>query len=620
MGLAGERLAAAGAALLAARQSGSRGAGASQPSPEAWYLQLYTACTIGKVCGMLAEASLDMQPSARLAHCLSIEQLLLGPGRIHVAEHAADSLPQYAHSTAASMLVTQLVAMDMLLTNADQQIASSSGRFGAQFAPPELYADWLEVAVGAAKTLHQSLQHGGGRGAAEGADTLLAPCLAHQLTSGLAVRYADERNALPGTMVALSLIVDRVLCSPRYGQLRAAIRQRCSVPHGIVGLLVPTLHKIAVLLRLPSDRRPAAYGALCHWRSIGAMANILSAAEMADALAAHMQPAPADSSRMLSTSGQRLLQTACLLVRHAPLEPASADAWLLTNLMQLLSCVCSAAGPSRGDRQQHQHQGAQLTEMAQQLLQAVPRLRQMLQLVAADEEQRFGGGKAVAVFRGWERAIALLRQLMPFSIIVPASASSSVIRTWSGLPAWCGAGTAAFQSLPLVAAIAQQQRDDADLQGVLLGLAGELFDFTDAFGAAPSHFGEPSLSSGALQLTDIVVGEAEVALWGLHTAACRCVHWQAAGDHPLAPMMQRWEPALQSASIALLEAWQLGQRLQPGTTEPARCAAACPCLLQPRCSELYLASLGLWLQAPGCHGCGPHADAAGCHLRCGTYR
>ncbi|EFN52671.1 hypothetical protein CHLNCDRAFT_138631 [Chlorella variabilis] len=269
------------------------------------------------------------------------------------------------------MLVTQLVAMDMLLTNADQQIASSSGRFGAQFAPPELYADWLEVAVGAAKTLHQSLQHGGGR----------------------------------------------------------------------------------VLLRLPSDRRPAAYGALCHWRSIGAMANILSAAEMADALAAHMQPAPADSSRMLSTSGQRLLQTACLL---------------------------------------------------------------MLQLVAADEEQRFGGGKAVA-----------------------------------------------------------QQRDDADLQGVLLGLAGELFDFTDAFGAAPSHFGEPSLSSGALQLTDIVVGEAEVAL---HLAAMAAAHMQ---------MLQavicdagRTDELLASA------AQQLSIHSATVASSIGACAILCPAAFSPPLREL----------------------------------
>lgn len=91
-GLAGEQLAASGEALLTARQGGSRGASTSQPAPDVWLSQLLAACDAAKVCGELAAARVDLQPAARLALCRAVE-LLLGAGRVPLAEFAAGQLP-----------------------------------------------------------------------------------------------------------------------------------------------------------------------------------------------------------------------------------------------------------------------------------------------------------------------------------------------------------------------------------------------------------------------------------------------------------------------------------------------------------------------------------------------
>ena len=104
-------------------------------------------------------AGQDLQPTARLALCSAVE-LLLGAGRVPLAEYAAGSLPHGASPAfAVSMVARQLRIMGLLLIlfNACQHTAGA----GDEFASPERFAAWLEAAVGAAKALRQSSLHGG---------------------------------------------------------------------------------------------------------------------------------------------------------------------------------------------------------------------------------------------------------------------------------------------------------------------------------------------------------------------------------------------------------------------------------------------------------------------------
>lgn len=285
---------------------------------------------------------------------------------------------------------------------------------------------------------------------------------------------------MPTTVVILEKMAENLFYAPTFEQFRA-IQQGGSWHTGLIELIVPALHRTAIILQLPAERRPA----VLNWDDIGAMAAVLAAKEVGDALEEHMQAEMGHARQVVSSSTLRLLCMACLLVVHAPLHATDLQPELLTKLMQLLGRVCQHAfcalhGFSANDLLGRQ-QMAQLSRLAEQLLQALPRLPQMLQLLAADEEQQFGLDSVVVVCDGWEEAACLMEKLLELSIPEGLGSSAAAANSAADLPAWCRAGSAAIRALPPLAAIAQQ------LQGLSLyrlqSLLARLFEFSVSLSA-----------------------------------------------------------------------------------------------------------------------------------------
>lgn len=401
----------------------------------------------------------------------------------------------------------------------------------------------------------------------------------HALQLALVACFAAAADVL-AVSSALCLIVWQ-LRNPLFEQLWIATQLVGSCYPNMCELLVAALHRMAVALQLPPERRPAEYSQF-GWDHVGSVACVLSGTDMTAVLAEHMQPpaAATSSSGAVSSNDQRLLRTAGLLVEHAPLDPWLAGATFMSSIMRLLGSVCERVNRAvhcfrecnRDLQQPHQAQQLeQLSHMEQQLLQALPRLPQMVQHLAADEELRFGADSAVALCRGWEQAAALLQQLADLSIAGEPSGRSAVIDTVSDLAAWGGAGSAAVRSVSLFAAVVRQHHAHSYLQIGIRSLVFRLVSFVAVLEAAVAScarrgFGASTGSPPA----ESIVAEAAAALWGMHTAACRAAHSQAAGDHLLVLIP---DPALRYANTTMLASWQLHQRMQPGATEPARCGA-----------------------------------------------
>ncbi|KAL4428405.1 hypothetical protein ABPG75_002494 [Micractinium tetrahymenae] len=322
------------------------------------------------------------------------------------------------------------------------------------------------------------------------------------------------------------------------GQVAASNLQAALPPFdntGTVGslmrLLVPLICSSAVALQLPADRRPREVS----WRCAALIAAFMQAAVLQSlAVAGPLLLSPA------------LLRTATLLVQHAP--PASSAAQHLFWLCGQLSTVCREI--DEADEERAPTDAGQLAGQAQQIMAALPRQAELLQMLAGSEQAAQGMAKQAASCLALTNTVLLaarlVRQLLASN---PTQAQLN-----PHVPCWCGGAAAALQALPAVlqTELCLEQLADAERQQVapschrLAGtlaagavrLVWQLAQACLVFDSGVGQLRREQQGPGHSERTppDGVAAAAVAALLALHTHLCRTVHWSRGGGSQLSEL------------------------------------------------------------------------------------
>jgi hypothetical protein len=339
----------------------------------------------------------------------------------------------------------------------------------------------------------------------------------------------------------VNIINDEELLGPH----ALALQRDIGLQRSLVQVLIPALHAAAVAMQLPPDRRPCNVS----WHTIMRVVDALMSAALDEQFKEQLA-----SSAGISTVAQRVMQSTCRLLAAAPAScpdelTSSNFAALWHNLAALLGLTCSI------QQQQQQQRGTSVPDAQRQkavrlLLQALSRLPTALQVAADCQQDVAGCPLAKDALDMWRMLLSMMDHLRVQEPGLSAddriAAANGVcafhtIDSLADVPAWCSAGKALLQALPqvaTVAALAQQHQ-----------LAGEQ---PDAAIVPTTQMGS-SISITASSIVDEVVrycgtlasggpwsaaacAASGEALWQLHTALCRCIHWIAAGSLATAAM------------------------------------------------------------------------------------
>lgn len=368
----------------------------------------------------------------------------------------------------------------------------------------------------------------------------------------------------------LATVVWPLLMGTYSSHYSAAIARSHSLPANLVTVLVPAIHQVAVMLRLPLERR-SQWG-WCSWQRGAYMADVLSSNELADARKEHLCPLaqPSDGGSgagAVSSNAQQLLATACQLMVHVPLDMAdrtlSLLAMLLSAFSALLGSVCSDIRAALWYRVQRQlaeqrqgdstawEAGAQYPRLTQQLVHALPRLPATLQLLVEGGPLQHDADRVQALCGGWCQAVDLLQALAALSPR-PQASCRTIVSSWTELAAWCTACSALLKGRALTAALVGQYKSQPAEMSVLSTLE-EMLRISPALPVAAAAFAEqqhmPEFDS---PLSGPIIAVAETSLWDLHTALCRNAH------HQLPEEASHFRDRnLDSPNQTLLAAWRL---------------------------------------------------------------
>ncbi|PRW55939.1 ubiquitin carboxyl-terminal hydrolase 18-like [Chlorella sorokiniana] len=349
-----------------------------------------------------------------------------------------------------------------------------------------------------------------------------------ELTSRLAVQVtmAKELGSSPATgreqrmaLPNLARILYSVAQCPAWSTHAAAVAAHRHLAADALAVMLPYLGTLAVGLGLPEDRRPPG----CMWPTAGWVAGLISSATFSEALDDWVAAADgASTAAALAAAAQLVLQLPleeqqqpgrdAAEFRHTAVTVAALPGHLCVRLCKYL------AATNRQNTQQRRR-------VLAQLLPAVCRLPQLLQWAAGSSQQtgfnEQGLHEATALCPPAKFQLVLLchyvhgcmRQDAPCIASSPADAA-----------AWAGAAAAALRCLPLLQELhSELLRCDAADAALAAGLA-EAVNELQPRAAALVFLAVCQLEA----VPEAAACEALQALWALHSATCRRVHWAAA--------------------------------------------------------------------------------------------
>lgn len=369
----------------------------------------------------------------------------------------------------------------------------------------------------------------------------------------------------------------------------AALRQNQQLCRSLVQLLLPAVAALSVSLQLPCERRPL----YATWDCAATLSSLLASDALAAARADVLGAAGAADACV------RLLKATAQMVQHVPFasdidmqqsaashgeQPASQPNALVLLVQQLGSAAAAQLHSLR--RQCAAGAALDAVQVRQQVLPLLPLLPR---LAAAVLEA------ARHVARETSQAVSALHSVLELLLAACRPAPDGVCSTdlktavigrhlsgaappggtqvyhWNGqagadmatpiLAAWCGDATAALRALPLLARAAQAAQGSEDLLSALAEEGQDLLAALAELGQRCMDVANEAASDAAVQLVPEAmmapaasVQAAFAALWRLHTAYCRAVHWAAAGGAQaipaLAARIQAQRPCLQLLAAA----------------------------------------------------------------------
>lgn len=333
----------------------------------------------------------------------------------------------------------------------------------------------------------------------------------------------------------------------------------------LVSMFALTLVKAAVVVPLPPERRPAGGGRLT-WSVVNNLVQALSLQVLIAGWRVYLAAAEQPAAGGFSGRTRRLLQASCQLLVAAPLEAAedlqpSQVTTLLLGLMQQLDTAASVMIEEcrswpRGSLQ-HRLQPARL------LAQVMARLPGVLRAASGGLQQVSDvRGDTAVVFSLCNHPAGLLAALLSGGN--GGGYSCSLVQSAADLPLWCNAARGALCIAPL-AAEALGEADGAlglpvaqQLDVLASGLLALCLRFVEAGFNAVEQGAAPAGST---------LAAAEVALWNVHSAACRRIHAAArrADDGAAAlPGVLAKALTLSMACAATLESWVAAIRAGSG--------------------------------------------------------
>jgi hypothetical protein len=320
-----------------------------------------------------------------------------------------------------------------------------------------------------------------------------------------------------------------------------ALQTNSGLQHNLVQVLTPALHKAAVVMQLPADRRPREFS----WLRLVNVINALTSETLISTFCEQL----ASSSGGISTLAQRVLQSTFQLVSAAPASCPDdltsfyfAELWW--SLSALLGATCGQVGESILQQQQRgvAVPNSQRQRMVRLLLPALSRLPTALR-VGEEHGKQDAAGRADAeiVLYRWRYLLQFVPQLRVQEAVLSVDHSSAsaddigtyhVIDSLADISAWCASGTALLRALPqavTVAALAEQQKqaeEQTDL-GLVDGALDIAYVVCSIVDEISRYCGTVASGSPWSAAHCAAAGE---ALWQLHTALCRCICSVAAGS------------------------------------------------------------------------------------------
>lgn len=326
------------------------------------------------------------------------------------------------------------------------------------------------------------------------------------------------------------------LC-PEWSAHTDAIAGHGQLPSSAVALALSHLRTLAVGLQLPAGHRPAG----CTWQAAGWVGSKLSSIMLRNARTAWASGADGASTAAAIVAAAQLVHR---LPRDHPIGLSAAElpktAALVASLPgHLCSLLCH-------DQRALARQNIQQRRLvAAQLLPAVGRLPQLLELLAGGEQltnmsdERLVQAVLVCRAANWELGLlGFYAQQSCVELISGGGSSRRIMHSAADVALWAQALSAALRCVPLLRAlhsvlqtdtrITQDRNLAAELaffvSGVPVGPGTLALERASTLSAAPPHASGDSARSAA--------GEALQALWALHTAQCRRVHYAATAGSP----------------------------------------------------------------------------------------
>ena len=516
---------------------------------------LITTCV--QLCGHtgVAEHTIRFLPSAQLLlRCGAAAQQFL-------VEHAQRGTLRFVQlDNAAGAQIVALSTWQQLVCRLPPSTAATTAVLRAFFPPPLLHR-WLQQTLSSLRELEPHWKPGG---QLRGSQMLLIPncccppakclpalplccLLASNQPSVSPVYCSGSSHAV--SFICLCITMAQLATLPPFAAHAELLWQDKQLCSSLLQLLLPGISAMAVGLQLPPERRSPE----CTWRNAAHMAAVVTVTS-SEVLDRALAPQP--------QAARRLLLAATQLLQHCPLPAPAASVtaygapettlFFVGQLGRAADVLCgppqqppaaawvpTAAVAASPDRRQ-----------VQQLLAVLPRVGEAVIALAQPLAARYLASVLVATVPITHVLAAAAKQ--PSSPSRPTAALFEA----ADLPAWCHTTATALGWLPCLAAAAVAVErglaagNAAQLTQLITKLCSSTLELAVHVTSSSYTCLEHLPASASPALSQPAEGGCLPAVWELHTAACRLVHW---AQEPSVPASFRSATAIKVQSSLLLE-------------------------------------------------------------------